>query len=145
MKLTRLALAAIALSLGTPALLMAQNWPPPNHDRGGWDAPHRSSGIFSARDSMMASKLPGTTLTVTIHQTWSGGGSSGIPRFRHPTATHTAKASAAATTRPSLTSAKVPIATDSPRSFYGFPDHAFQSWEAVFTGAESDLYARNKS
>ena len=39
MKLTRLALAAIALSLGTPALLIAQNWPPPNHDRGGWDAP----------------------------------------------------------------------------------------------------------
>ena len=39
MKLTRLALAAIALSLGTPMLLIAQNWPPPNQDRGGWDAP----------------------------------------------------------------------------------------------------------
>jgi hypothetical protein len=39
MKLTRLALAAIALSLATPALLIAQNWPPPNHDRGGWDTP----------------------------------------------------------------------------------------------------------
>jgi hypothetical protein len=93
----------------------------------------------------MALKPVAMTSTGTIHQTWSRGGSSAIPRSHHPIATHIAKASAAATTRPSLTSAKVPIATDSPRSFYGFPDHAFQSWEAVFTGAESDLYARNKS
>jgi opacity protein-like surface antigen len=42
MKLTRLAFAALALSLATPAFLTAQNGPPqdrPQHDRGGWDAP----------------------------------------------------------------------------------------------------------
>lgn len=39
MKLTRLALAALALSLATPVFLTAQNGPPPPHDRGGWDAP----------------------------------------------------------------------------------------------------------
>jgi hypothetical protein len=39
MKLTRFALAALALSLAVPVFLTAQNGPPPNHDRGGWDAP----------------------------------------------------------------------------------------------------------
>ena len=42
MKLFRLAVATLALSLGTPILLTAQNWQDPNHhndDRGGWDAP----------------------------------------------------------------------------------------------------------
>ena len=51
MKINRLALPALALALGTSAMLMAQNGPPqdhpqygygqnhPDHDRGGWDAP----------------------------------------------------------------------------------------------------------
>jgi hypothetical protein len=51
MKLVRLALPALALALGTSALLMAHNGPAqdrpqqgygqdhPDHDRGGWDAP----------------------------------------------------------------------------------------------------------
>ena len=40
MKLSRLALAALALSLTTPAFLTAQYGPPPPPpDRGGWDAP----------------------------------------------------------------------------------------------------------
>jgi hypothetical protein len=40
MKFARLALAALALSLATPAFLTAQNGPPPPPpDRGGWDAP----------------------------------------------------------------------------------------------------------
>jgi len=40
MKLTRIAFAALALSLATPAFLTAQNGPPPPPpDRGGWDAP----------------------------------------------------------------------------------------------------------
>jgi hypothetical protein len=40
MKLTRFALAALALSLATPAFLTAQYGPPPPPpDRGGWDAP----------------------------------------------------------------------------------------------------------
>jgi hypothetical protein len=44
MKLFRLAFAALALSLGAPVLLTAQNWQGqnhPDHDRGGWDAPPR--------------------------------------------------------------------------------------------------------
>jgi len=49
MKVCKLALPALALALGTSALLMAQNGPSPqdrdrdrqsaDHDRGGWDAP----------------------------------------------------------------------------------------------------------
>lgn len=42
MSLFRLAVATLALSLGAPILLTAQNWQDPNHpdhDRGGWDAP----------------------------------------------------------------------------------------------------------
>jgi len=42
MKLIRLALPALVLALGPPALLIAQNGQPqvrPDHDRGGWDAP----------------------------------------------------------------------------------------------------------
>jgi len=48
MKFIRLALPALVLALGTPALLIAQNGPPPDrpqpgygqdHDGGGWDTP----------------------------------------------------------------------------------------------------------
>ena len=68
MKIYRLALPALALALGTSALLMAQNGPRPqdqdrqhaDHDRGGWDAPPQEfqdvqrqgfhAGIEAARD-----------------------------------------------------------------------------------------------
>jgi hypothetical protein len=72
MKLTRFALAALALSLTAPVFLTAQNGPPPPHDRGGWDAPPQEfrdvqrrgfrDGLQAARSDFDRHKRPGVEL-----------------------------------------------------------------------------------
>jgi len=116
--------------------------PAPEHERGGWDAPPQEFRDVQRQGFHDGLEAGHDDFNRRNPQTWGEEENSAILGFHHPTATHIAKASAAATTRPSHTSAKAPAANDSPRSFHGFPDHAFQSWEAVFTGTESDHHIR---